>query len=63
MRTAYCAYLETYALLTIFAKVAVPQFRSPEVADVLYDAESVEKYMTQTLSKVCTFYASAVLAR
>lgn len=60
MRLAFNLYLETYALLTLIAKVARDPFNMPEGAAVLYYQESIEQYLPLEFQKLCTFYHSSL---
>ncbi len=60
MRLAYHAYLETYALLVLIAKVARDEVKMPEEAYVLYKPDRLKEYLAPPFQSLCAFYKLAL---
>lgn len=58
MLLACYAYLETYALLVLIAKVANGQIEMPAEACVLYEPDSLNEYLEPQFRALCSFYRS-----
>lgn len=62
MRLAYHAYIETYALLILIAKVASEQVKMPIEARVIFKPDSLSQYLEPQFQALCTFYRSELFA-
>jgi hypothetical protein len=63
MRIAYHAYLETYSLLLLIAKVSVADLKMPAEARVIYRKDSCKQYLTPPFQALCAFYNSELFPR
>jgi hypothetical protein len=56
MRVSYHAYIETYALLLLLAKVSSPDLKMPTEARVIYKEASYKQYLAPPFQGLCAFY-------
>jgi hypothetical protein len=58
MRMGYRSFLETSAQLLILATIAIPDFELPAETAVLYQAESLPRYLPVAFRPLCAHYAA-----
>jgi hypothetical protein len=56
MRASYHCFLETYALTVLTAKLAFSDLAMPEAANVLFTADSCDRYLVPPFRSVCLLY-------
>jgi hypothetical protein len=56
MRIAYHAYLETYSLLLLVAKLSAVDLKMPSEARILYKRDSRKQYLSPPFQTLCAFY-------
>jgi hypothetical protein len=55
MRISYHAYIETYALLLLLAKLSLPSLPMPTDAQVIFNDNSYKQYLTPPFQNLCAF--------
>ncbi len=56
MRASYQSYLETYMMLLLMARVAVPALAMPAKAEVLFTYDSRKRYLRKEDRSTCAFF-------
>jgi hypothetical protein len=56
MKIAYHAYLETYSLLLLIAKVLIVDLKIPTEARVIYKEDTFKQYLSPPFQALCAFY-------